>query len=231
MKKIGLVVAVELDAVLQKYGTPVSDKIHRGFRIITYNTHGNLLYVIKCGIGEIYAAAATQLLISEFNIDAVVNFGVVGGLCDSMALTKTCIIKDIVHYDFGIFENGTMSVKSHASDNFDNNDFYIHTNDELRKIALDLYSDLKEVTCASGDKFIGDANEKRRINRVYSSDICEMESAGIALVCNLNNMPCIFIKTVSDAVSGGLDEFHVQFEKSSEICFDIVNSILEKIRF
>lgn len=229
MKKIGLVVAVELDAVLQKYGTPISDKFHCGFRIITYNAHGNLLYVINCNVGEIYAAAATQLLISKFNVDAIVNFGVVGGLCESMSLTKTCIVKDIVHYDFGIFENGVMSVKSHNSNNFDDDDFYIHTNDKLRKIALDLYPDLKEVTCASGDKFVGDANEKRRIHNEYSADICEMESAGIALTCNLNNVPCIFIKTVSDAVSGGLDEFYIQFENASEICFDIVDSIIEKM--
>lgn len=229
MKKTGLVVAVELDAVLQKYGTPISDKTHRGFRTMTYNVHDNLLYVAKCGVGEIYAAAATQMLISEFGVDTIVNFGVVGGLCDSMTLTKTCIIKDIVHYDFGIFENGSMSVKSHASDNFDIDDFYIHTDDKLRKTALDLYPDLREVTCASGDKFVGDANEKRRLNKEYSAEICEMESAGIALTCNLSNVPCIFIKTVSDAVSGGLDEFYMQFEKAAEICFSIVNSILEKI--
>lgn len=229
MKKIGLVVAVELDAVLKKYGSPVSDKNYRGFRILTYNVHGNMLYIINCGVGEIYAALGTQILISEYNVDAIVNFGVVGGLCDQMSLTKTCIIKTIVHYDFGIFENGTMNVKSHRSNNFDNDEIFMQTDANLRKIALELYPDLKEVTCASGDKFIGDTDEKVRLNREYSADICEMESAGILLTCQMNNVPCIFIKTVSDAVSGGLDEFFVQFEQASMICFDIVDSIIEKI--
>lgn len=229
MKKIGLVVAVELDAVLKKYGSPVSDRNHRGFRILTYNVHGNMLYIINCGVGEIYAALGTQILISEYNVDAIVNFGVVGGLCDQMSLTKTCIIKTIVHYDFGIFENGTMNVKSHHSNNFDNDEIFMQTDANLRKIALELYPDLKEVTCASGDKFIGDTDEKVRLNREYSADICEMESAGILLTCQMNDVPCIFIKTVSDAVSGGLDEFFVQFEQASMICFDIVDSIIEKI--
>lgn len=229
MKKIGLVVAVELDAVLKKYGSPVSDKNYRGFRILTYNVHGNMLYIINCGVGEIYAALGTQILISEYNVDAIVNFGVVGGLCDQMSLTKTCIIKTIVHYDFGIFENGTMNVKSHRSNNFDNDEIFMQTDANLRKIALELYPDLKEVTCASGDKFIGDTDEKVRLNREYSADICEMESAGILLTCQMNDVPCIFIKTVSDPVSGGLDEFFIQFEQASMICFDIVDSIIEKI--
>lgn len=229
MKKIGLVVAVELDAVLKKYGSPVSDKNYRGFRILTYNVHENMLYIINCGVGEIYAALGTQILISEYNVDAIVNFGVVGGLCDQMSLTKTCIIKTIVHYDFGIFENGTMNVKSHRSNNFDNDEIFMQTDANLRKIALELYPDLKEVTCASGDKFIGDTDEKVRLNREYSADICEMESAGILLTCQMNDVPCIFIKTVSDAVSGGLDEFFIQFEQASMICFDIVDSIIEKI--
>ena len=46
----------------------------------------------------------TQFLISKFDVDLIVNFGVVGGLTPEMELAKTCIVESVIHYDFDTSE-------------------------------------------------------------------------------------------------------------------------------
>lgn len=42
------------------------------------------------------AAAATQFLISQMQVDFIVNFGVVGGLTEEMTKTKMCVVESVV---------------------------------------------------------------------------------------------------------------------------------------
>ena len=82
MKRIGLVVAVELEAFYRRYGSASAVLPCRGYDVLEYNIGGQKVYIAECGAGEIGAAAATQLLISKFVVDFILNFGVVGGLTD-----------------------------------------------------------------------------------------------------------------------------------------------------
>ncbi len=80
MKRIGMMVAVEIEAVLSKYGQPERCEECCGFEVMKYDCKGYELLIVKSGEGEIAAAAATQHLISKYGVNLIVNFGVVGGL-------------------------------------------------------------------------------------------------------------------------------------------------------
>ena len=58
MKKIGMLVAVEMGAVLSRYGTAREVETRHGFEVHTYDMDGYTLYVMHSGAGEIAAAAA-----------------------------------------------------------------------------------------------------------------------------------------------------------------------------
>ena len=77
--RIGMVVAVEIDAVLERYGEPQRMEKHGEFTVRVYNVHGSELIIAHSGVGEISAAACTQLLISVYGAEMILNFGVVGG--------------------------------------------------------------------------------------------------------------------------------------------------------
>ena len=180
MKRIGMVVAVEIDAVLKRYGEPISDELVCGFQLLTYKSGKNEIYVMNCGMGEIAAAAGTQLLISVYKVDVVVNFGVVGGLTNDMALAKTCIVERVVHYGF----DGSQGLHYPQGQYPGTNSVYFEADKALISIAKNLYPELKTVTCASADKFVADPDEKRSIGAKFSADICEMESAGILITAS-----------------------------------------------
>ena len=103
-RKIGLLVAVEMDSVFARYGTPGKTERRGGFDVFHYENEQYILYVIHSGIGEIAAAAAAQLLIDRYGVELIVNFGVVGGLTEEMAQTRTCVVTRVVHYDFDVSE-------------------------------------------------------------------------------------------------------------------------------
>ena len=225
MKDIGMVVAVEIDAVLNKYESPIQELKFTGYSVFQYKLGEANLFVVHSGAGEIAASMATQFLITQFNVDLIVNFGVVGGLTQEMTLVKTCIVESVVHYDFDTSDaNGNDVGKYSAYPSV-----YIPTTKEIVDKALAIEPSLRKVICASGDKFIGKRERKEDLHNIYRADICEMEAAGIVLTCHRNKTPCLLIKTVSDSVTGGAKEFRETFNESARICIEITNKILDNI--
>ena len=224
MKKIGMIVAVEIDAVLSRYGMPAEEESFGSYRMSRYDTENYTLYVMHSGAGEIAAAACTQLLISVYHVDFILNFGVVGGLTEEMEKCRSCIIEKVVHYDFDCSEIDGTRVGQYL----ELPDEYIPVSKELFDRARQIAPELKPVVCASGDKFVADPEVKKALHRKYGADICEMEAAAVSLTCYRNHVPCLLIKTVSDGIRGGAQEFQKELQRTSGICLEIADRVIRE---
>ena len=224
MKNIGMIVAVEIEAVLNKYGEPIELE-YPGYKVYEYKIQDKNLFVIHSGAGEIAAAMATQFLISQLQVEFIVNFGVVGGLTEEMALARTCIVESVIHYDFDTSEADDCEIGRY--DEYPSS--YIPSTKEILERALTIDPGLKPVICASADKFVGSEEKKKDLHNRFNADICEMEAAGIVLTCNRNKVPCLLIKTVSDSISGGAEEFRRSINESARICLEITNKIINSL--
>ena len=225
MKTIGMLVAVEIKAVLDRYSDSLCEKEIAGYRVLEYQTPNYKLVIAKCGAGEIAAAGGTQFLISEYKVDMIINFGVVGGLTAEMAKTKTCVVEQVVHYDFDTSAVDNWEVGRYA----EYPTVYLPATKSLVDKAIAINPDLMPVICASGDKFIADPAKKAELNRQFGAKICEMEAAGIVLICNRNNVPCLLIKSVSDSIEGGAEEFRSTINEAAAICLDIADKVINEL--
>jgi adenosylhomocysteine nucleosidase len=226
MKKIGMLVAVEIDAVLEDFGHLI-EKINRnGFDIYHYQIDASEVYVIHSGAGQLSAAAATQLLISVYDVELVLNFGVVGGLTEEMALAKSCVIEKVVHYEYDTTAIDHCKVGQYVN-LFE--DEFIPITQSLVDKACEVYPELKRVSCASGDKFVDGKEKKTELHKQFNCDICEMEAAAIALTCFRSNVACLFIKTVSDAITGGAEDFMANVNATAKICLNIMKQIINEL--
>ena len=225
MKKIGMLVAVEMDAVLRRYGTAERTEKRHGFEVHVYDMGAYELYVMRSGAGEIAAAAATQMLIDRFEVELVVNFGVVGGLTEEMAQTKTCVVERVVHYDFD----------TSAYDNtlpgqyFEYPDVYLRPSHALIERAVAVCPELKRVTCASADKFVDGREAKSALHEAWGADICEMEAAAVVLTCDRSGVPCLLIKTVSDGLTQGGEDFGTALAATSALCLEVADRIIREL--
>ena len=224
-RKIGLLVAVEMDSVFARYGTPGKTERRGGFEIFHYENEQYILYAIHSGIGEIAAAAAAELLIDRYEVELVVNFGVVGGLTEEMAQTKTCVVTKVVHYDFDI--SGIDPLLPAQYPGFES--VYIPADEGLVEKACGICPELKPVICASADKFVGNEADKTRLHKQYNADICEMESAAVLLTCRRNEVPCLMIKAVSDGLTGGGEEYYDALQECASLCLAVTDRIIREL--
>ena len=222
MKTIGLLVAVETDALQAHYTDLEKCPCPKGFELYRRTSGNATLYILHCGMGEIYASAGASYLIHVCGAECIVNFGVVGGLTADMAKHSLCVIDRLVHYKFDASE--FMPVKIGQVPPYE--DIYLQPDASLVEKAVTLCPSLTRVTCASGDKFISTAEEKSAIHRDFDADICEMEAVGIYLTCALNDVPCLFLKAVSDGLADGADGFWAELTKAALTCLEVTDGII-----
>lgn len=222
MKKIGLLVAVEIDSVLKSNFECVRKEQVGKFNIYIYMMNGNQIVVAHSGAGQTMAAAATEILISLYHVDYIINFGIVGALTETIGLEQVCVVDNVVDYSFDTSEVDHCEIGRHL----DYPSIYLKTNEELLEKALKIVPGLKKVNCASGTKFVSTSDEKAKISSQFHCDIVEMEAAGILLTANMHDVGVLFIKGISDTLHGGPEEFMEMYEKSSDACFQIILSLL-----
>lgn len=224
--KIGLVIATidEFKTLFNNLDYKYEFVENGNFKVYKYKINNHEVYVINCGIGEISAAISTQFLIDNFDIELVINYGVVGGLNKNLELRKCVIVKDVIHYDFDVSKIDNVPVGYYETFKTQ----YLNLNSDLLKSFLSEIN-LPLVRCASGDKFIDDSKIKEELVKEYCADICDMELAGICLTCLLNNVKIISIKAISDTTYGGADDYLKFSKKASEEAFTIVRLLLNRL--
>ena len=204
MKKIGMVVALEkeLKAFLEKQTVEIKEEKSGAFSVIEFTLGKNEVICVKSGVGEIFAAAATQYLITAYKPDIIINFGVCGSLTKSLGLEKVALINGVVHYAFDT--SAVDNVEAGRYEQFD--DVVIKTDENLLAKALKAAGEnLPCVICASADKFVADKDEKTYLKNTFGASVCEMESAGVLITCRNAGVPCLIIKAVSDGEGGAED--------------------------
>lgn len=223
--KVGMIIAVEIGVFIETYQKTYKRVKVNGFDVYIVKYRSAEIFAIHSSAGQVFAASATMLLINEYDVDVIINYGVVGALVESVKTFDKCIVEKVVHYSFDTSSADDCEVGRHL----EYEDIYISTNKDLIETALDVDKNLKLVCCASGDKFVSDRKEKEYINKNFNAQICEMEAAGIVLTADRANVPCLIIKTVSDSLAGGAAEFKKTFYECSKLCIEIIEKIIDRI--
>ena len=224
-RRFGILVAIELDAIHTLY--PDAEELDgpTGYKTLKIRKPGRVIYVCQCGMGTVAASAGVQYLISRFHVSAIVNFGVVGGLTPDMKQQKVCLVDRVVHYKYDCHEFMDLvpgQVDGHSS-------VFLPTDAALKAIVREAAPDLPLVTCCSGDKFVGTAEEKALLHRQFEGDICDMESAGIVLTCEANGVPCLLFKAVSDGLADGAAGFYAELQSASLLCLRMADKMMGKL--
>lgn len=226
IKTIGMVVAMdkEITPFLSSVGESVGSYQKGGFTVYGYKLLDKTVYLIKSGIGEIYAAAATQVLIGECGADVILNFGVCGALTRAIGVLDTVIVKGVVHYDFDL--TGIDDVVVGQYPGYDTP--IISAESEFISISKKAMPNAREVICASADKFVSDEAIKAKLNAEFNAEVCDMECAAVLLTSKLHGVPALIIKAVSDG-EGGADEFARCVHAASNAYIDAVKQIVKEL--
>jgi len=223
--KIGIIIAVarELKSFLDsEYQVETLVQDHREIYKTVINN--NEVYAIRSGCGLIDSSSATQYLITKFNVEIIINFGVTGALKEELKVQDLFVVNAAISYGFDT--SNIDPVKKHQFAEYE--DEHIPLDIKLQKLAKSIKPDLKDCVVASGDQFITDLNEKFSL-RDLGCDICDMEIAGIARTCLNNEVPCLSIKCISDTLYGDGKEFAENIHASANKAFQFIQQLLSTL--
>ncbi|NLK95119.1 MAG: 5'-methylthioadenosine/adenosylhomocysteine nucleosidase [Clostridiales bacterium] len=191
---------------------------------VTFNEgkiFGKDVVAVVCGIGKVNAAICTQLLISLYNVEKIINIGVAGGVNKEIYPGDIVIADNLVEHDFDCSVFGDPIGQIPRMDTFD-----FKCDSALVALAQKSCQKIDNITSykgriVSGDQFIADIEKVKYLEKEFSALACEMEGASIAHVCYSNNVPFVVIRSISDNANNGA---HVDFEKFKSIA--VKNSTL-----
>ena len=154
--------------------------------------------VIACagGVGKVNAAMATQLMISLYQPDLILNAGV-AGCFEHAEIGDLVLAERFMQHDFDTSnigdEEGFVSTV---------NCTYFPTSDFAKaKAAMDKVGmPYRTGLVATGDWFGVDCDRARHIADTFHPLLCEMEGCAIAQVCMRNEVPFMSLKSVSDCL-------------------------------
>ncbi|MCH5220353.1 MAG: 5'-methylthioadenosine/adenosylhomocysteine nucleosidase [Muribaculaceae bacterium] len=163
---------------------------------------GRAVVVAKSGIGKVNAAMTTLTMIENFHVALIINTGVAGGTGLGANILDVVIADRVAYHDVWC---GPDTIPGQAS-----GCPLFFVNPLLRNI-LEKIPGVKVGLIATGDTFISTPDEIERIRGLYPDVMAvDMESAAIAQVCHIKNVPFMSIRVVSD--TPGQDDNIAQYE-------------------
>ena len=226
MKKIGMVVAMqsEVESFVTARKLEVEHVKYGGFEIMIFKLGENTIYCVKSGVGEIFAASATQMLISVYGVEVIINFGVCGSLVEDIGVGRVALVEGVVHYDFDTSPIDGCEVGRYLQ----YPEVTLRPDQNLLELAKAISPNMQTVVCASADKFVADAKIKENLAKTFGASVCEMESAGVLLTCLNMGVPCLIVKAVSDG-KGGAEEFRQMVNYASLQYVEFIYELSKKL--
>lgn len=189
---IGAVIAMESEAnILLEKMNVVRSLTVSGKKVYVGSAYGKETAVCVCGVGKVNAALGAQLLVSKFDAEILLNFGVAGGLNDGTKLCEVYQIGEAVQFDFDLAQlNGTP----------------IGTLNEYDEPYLALRTTnapfpVKKLGTA--DRFNDNKSDYALLTDALHADIRDMEGAAIVQAAYAAQLPVYSVKAISDVAGSG----------------------------
>ena len=157
---------------------------------------GKEVVVCRCGIGKVFSSTATALMIEKFAPVAIINIGVAGGakpLCQG----DIVVSKRTVQHDYDGTADGLKMGQVHG---FDSQYFNCDENlvNAISKVIDEFGYSYIVGTVATGDCFVSDNAKSSFIAKTFDANAFDMESGAINQVCNVQNVPFVALRAISD---------------------------------
>ena len=158
-----------------------------GIKYVSGTLKSKEVVVAKCGIGKVFAALCTQTMILEYKPEIIINTGVSAGIFGETKIGDVIIGKTVVQYDMDTSPlgdpvgmiSGIDLIHIPCSD---------YVSAKLDNVMSSMSVNHKTGTIATGDKFISDTQQIKKINELFGAIAFDMESAAIGQVCFVNDI-------------------------------------------
>jgi len=228
----GLISALEEELVLFKEHAEIEQVVRQsGIDFHFGRLAGQKVILLRCGVGKVNAAVATQLLIDRFGVNAVIFTGLAGALVPHLRKGDVVISNFVVQHDIDLTAFG------HRRGEIPELTRMIEADPKLVHAAADAFEEVAKAgysnhhllvgTIATGDSFISSKDKIRWLQREFGAVAAEMEGGAVGQVCQINRVPFVVIRVISDGGGDGAAGEFIQFlGEASELTFRITRALM-----
>ena len=181
---------------------------------------------MQCGIGKVNAAVGSLTLIENFHPDLVINTGVAGGAGSVAGILDVVVAEKIAYHDVWCGPGTEWGDAAGCPR-------YFQSVPEIAALpCLNGKENIKHGLICSGDIFISKAEEVARIKSLFPEVLAvDMESASIAQVCHLKNVPFFCARVISDTPGGedNIAQYENFWEDAPRHTFETLRLVIENI--
>ncbi len=217
--KIGIIGAMDEELIPIRAILSNLEKLEKGNRTFWHGEdYGNQIFLTRCDPGKVNAVIATQQMIDHFSVDVIFNMGSSGALAPELEVGDLVIASEFIQHDFDVTDWGLkpgelmfdilMSSETGQMQFRTQQIFKAHP--ALTQMAVEIAKSTpltplgnhspKTYTglILSGDQFIGKLEKARELWNTHHGLCTDMEAAAIAHTCEINNIPFLCIRAISD---------------------------------
>ncbi|MFC4076481.1 5'-methylthioadenosine/adenosylhomocysteine nucleosidase [Salinithrix halophila] len=215
----------ELEPLCNRLSTSGEEQVG-GIRLTFARNEETEVILAVCGIGKANAAAAMQYLITRFNPDEVINIGSAGSLTDRFPVGTTVLVTESIYHDVDCTGVGEEPHTLPRVPRIIPSDKKLLT--ALREAAIQSGIVPVEGRVATGDGFVSDGTLRAGIQHGTEAVCVEMETASLAQIAYLNDVPFASIRSISDRADGSAEiSFETFLKEISERNADLLECYLE----
>jgi len=221
-------------ALLRAEMSVASEAVHAGIAVARGDFRGTEITLAQCGIGKVNAAICTQMLVNLYQPDGLVFSGVAGGLLPNMRVGDLIAASHLIQFDIDLTAFGRRHGELPDSDRMIQSDATM-----VRQVsdAFDQVFDgaaeapnLMIGTVVSGDRFIGDSETLRWLQREFGALATEMEGAAVGYTCQLNTLPFVVIRGLSDiADKNAPDDYRANLNTVCRHSFRLMEELIPMV--
>lgn len=203
----------------------------QGFEFHRGAIEGHNVVVAKSGVGKSMAACVTQRLVDVYSPRAVVFTGLAGGINPDLDIGDCLIARDCIQHDLDAtalgFARGEVPYSQYR---------ILECGEELVAAAsqiVPLSGKTKVGRVLTGDQFLVAANLRSRdyLRSELDGDVVEMEGASVGLVAEINDIPFLIARFVSDRVDGSAKvDFSAFLREAAEGSRHFVTELLGRLK-
>ena len=227
-KTIGILTAMSVEYAQVAAMMQDTEMLKSGPQEFLVGTIGeNKVVLLQCGIGKTNAASGVTNLIMTFHPQCIISTGVAGGIDEKLNVMDVVVGNQVCYHDVFCGDDCDPGQVQGLPKLFSGNE-------NLINIATSLQTEVRIVPglICTGDQFITNRAELDIIKAKYPEGLAvDMESAAIAQVCHLWNVPFLSFRIISDTpgVNAHFEQYLNFWETMADKSFTITKEFLNNI--
>lgn len=227
-KTIGILTAMSVE--FNQVASMLTDSRHETFgpqQFLVGSLGKNTVVLLQCGIGKVNAATGVTNMIIRYQPQCVISTGVAGGIDKVLRVMDVVVSTQTCYHDVSCGEDVDPGQIQGLPRFFEGDSTMV-------SVATNLDAEVRVVPglICTGDQFISDRHQLDQIKKEYPQGLAvDMESAAIAQVCYLYNVPFVSFRIISD--TPGVEEHFETYlnfwETMANKSFAITRSFLNKL--